>query len=153
MPRSAGGQVLDVRVDGSDQLLGPCRSALEAAVDGVGSQLPDEGVQRFACLPIGVQSVNQSFDFRFALAEVGVDPCTVFCSIAVHRPVQQVHTDQRRREMVVARIKLRSCFGGEVAIVAEDVSADDEVPRAKLLAVQESEVGLLRSDIPGFCVG
>ena len=54
--------------------------------------------------------------------------------------------------MVIPRVHLRVFFRREKPVVAKDVATDDDVPRAELLAVQETQVGLLGTNVPSFGV-
>ena len=111
VPCATGGQVLDVRVHGADELVGARCGPLEAAVDGIGRHLPNQRVEGFAGLPIGIEAIHQSFHLGFALAEVGVDAGSVFSAVPVHGLVQQINANQRGREMVIAGLKLGICLG------------------------------------------
>ena len=52
--------------------------------------------------------------------------------------------------MVVPCIELRAFFRGKESIVTENVTAYDDVPLAKLLAVQKAQIGLLWPNVPRF---
>ena len=52
--------------------------------------------------------------------------------------------------MVISNIELGVFFWRKEAIVTENVTANDDVPLTELLAVQETQVGLLRPDVPRF---
>ena len=54
--------------------------------------------------------------------------------------------------MVVPCIELGVFFRRKEAVVTKDVAADDNVPLADLLAVKETQVGLLGTNVPSFCV-
>ena len=74
----------------------------------------------------------------------------MLCAVPVDGAVQQVDPHQRRREVVVPCIELCAFFRRKEAVVTENVAAYDNVPLAELLAVQETQVGLLRPNVPRF---
>ena len=150
VPCSTGREVLNIGIDRSDELVRSGSGFTKRPVDGVGGNLPDQRVQGFAELPIRIEAVDQAFHVGFTLAQVRVDSCAVFGSVPIDGAVQQIDTDQGRREVVIPCIELGAFFRGEKPIVAEDVATDNYIPLAELLAVQETEVGLLGPHVPGF---
>ena len=90
---SSGRKVLNIRIDGSNQLVGASRSSTKGPVDRVWCDLPNQSIQGFPELPIGIESIHQAFHLGISLAEVRINASTMFCPITIDGAVEQVNSD------------------------------------------------------------
>ena len=145
MPDPRGLGVFHVRVNGPHQLLRARGSTGAAGVQAGGAVFPNQGVQRFALLPIRVDAVSQSINATLTPAKVHVESGLGVGAPSVH--AQGVVGHRRRvqgRPSQAVEVDLRALE----AVVAQEVAPDNHVPTSQLLAVQEPQVGLLQPAVP-----
>ena len=137
--------VFHVRVDSPHQLLGARGGAGAAGVQAGGAVFPNQGVQRFALLPIRVDAVSQSINATLTPAKVHVEAGLGVGAPPVHAQGVVGHRRRvQRRPSEAVEVDLRALE----AVVAQEVAPDHHVPTSQLLAVQEPQVGLLQLAVP-----
>ena len=132
-------EVLDVRVNGSDELVGAGSCTIKGTINGIRTILPNQRIECFPNLPIRVQAIVEPFHTRIALADIGVDSCAVFGPETVDLP-----------GLISGGITSGHIFGSEKSIIAKHVSANNKIPFSKLLAMEKTNIGLLTESFPGF---
>ena len=144
---SARGEVFDIWVHRAHKLLGPCGGTVGGAVQPRIGFIPNQGVQRFSLLPIGVETKLQPFDSRLASSDVQVDARLGVGSPSVHgegvvRHARRVDGHEFACHGILVNLR------PFVAVVGEHVSAHHDVPSADALAVEEAQIALLQRAFP-----